>query len=508
SMFVGSDSGAENFEELMVGADSTVSRVVTDSYELLYGAWPERYDEVVLVLDGNNSIPTEELYQLGILSADEYRAITKQIENGEEPDAFEWDYAEICDRSFYLVPACDRYEENDDGTFSLLDDSTQAEQLLENSLELKITGVIRPAEGAANATLTAPVAYTSKLTDYVIEHTNESAIVCAQEKTPETNVLNGMAFEEIDDAKKAEDAADYVSALGVSDKASLYKMILYYNSNKEQEEAQTAEAADPDALQQMQAAGGMPEGMSGQAAASIGAMDETAMAAALDAWLENTPDEEILLSLYDQYIAGSTYEDNMKNFGKISYDAPDSISIYTDSFENKEMVSDCIERYNETVEEDSRITYTDYVALLTSSITSIVDVISYVLIAFVAVSLIVSCIMISIITHISVLERTKEIGILRALGASKRNISQVFNAETFIIGFCAGLIGVGISALLTIPINAVIANLIGTETVRAVLPVGAAVILVAISMVITILAGLVPAKSAAKKDPVTALRTE
>ena len=188
----------------------------------------------------------------------------------------------------------------------------------------------------------------------------------------------------------------------------------------------------------------------------------------------------------------------MKNFGKVSYDAPDAISLYTDSFENKEMISDCIERYNKTVDEDSQITYTDYVALLTASITSIVDAISYVLIAFVAVSLIVSCIMIGIITHISVLERTKEIGILRALGASKRNISQVFNAETFIIGFCAGLIGVGMSALLTIPINAIIAELIGTETVRAVLPIGAAVILVAISMVITIIGGLVPAKSAAK----------
>ena len=160
------------------------------------------------------------------------------------------------------------------------------------------------------------------------------------------------------------------------------------------------------------------------------------------------------------------------------------------------------------MDEDSQITYTDYVALLTASITSIVDVISYVLIAFVAVSLVVSCIMIGIITHISVLERTKEIGILRALGASKRNISQVFNAETFIIGFCAGLIGVGISALLTIPINSIIAQLVGSDTVRAVLPVGAAVILIAISMLITVVGGLLPAKRAAKKDPVTALRTE
>ena len=232
------------------------------------------------------------------------------------------------------------------------------------------------------------------------------------------------------------------------------------------------------------------------------------MAAALDAWLENTPDQEILVSLYDEYIGGASYEDNMQAFGKVSYDAPDSISIYTDSFENKEAVADCIENYNATVDEDSRITYTDYVALLTGSITSIVDMISYVLIAFVGVSLIVSSIMIGIITHISVLERTKEIGILRAIGASKGNIAQVFNAETLIIGLLAGAIGVGVSALLTLPINSLMRQLLGAETLTTSLPLGAALILVALSMAITLIAGLVPARSAAKKDPVAALRSE
>lgn len=198
----------------------------------------------------------------------------------------------------------------------------------------------------------------------------------------------------------------------------------------------------------------------------------------------------------------------MEAFGKVSYDTPASISIYTDSFEDKEAVSTCIENYNKTVDDDNQITYTDYVALLTSSITSIVDVISYVLIAFVAVSLIVSCIMIGIITHISVMERTKEIGILRAMGASKRNISQVFNAETFIIGFCAGLLGVGISALLTIPINAILQSILGAESLTVSLPVVSAFVLIVLSMVITIIGGLLPAKKAAKKDPVIALRTE
>ena len=203
-----------------------------------------------------------------------------------------------------------------------------------------------------------------------------------------------------------------------------------------------------------------------------------------------------------------SYEKNLEAFGKVSYDAPASISIYADSFENKEAIADCIADYNETAEEDAQITYTDYVALLTSSITTIINGISYVLIAFVAISLIVSCIMIGIITHISVMERTKEIGILRALGASKRNISQVFNAETFIIGCCAGVLGIGISSLLLFPINSLIEKISGISGITARIPAASAVILIVISIVITLLGGLIPAKKAAKKDPVIALRTE
>ena len=198
----------------------------------------------------------------------------------------------------------------------------------------------------------------------------------------------------------------------------------------------------------------------------------------------------------------------MEAFGKVSYDAPYSIDIYVDTFENKEAVAACIEKYNETAAENEKITYTDYVALLTSSLTSVIDGISYVLIAFVGVSLIVSCIMIGIITHISVMERTKEIGILRALGASKRNISQVFNAETFIVGCLSGLIGVGVSYLALLPINAVIAKLSGISDLTAKLPITSALVLVLISVAITIIGGLIPSKKAAKKDPVAALRTE
>ncbi len=503
-----SGTGAKNFSELMAGANGeTVGRVVTDNYELLYGAWPESYDEIVLVLDENNGIPAESLYQLGMITADQYDELAEQVKEAGEPPEYVWDYEEAAGRSLYLVPACDHYVEDENGGFTCIGgNGPEAEQLLEDALELKISGVIRPRAGADNAGILTAAAYTSKLTDHLIEYTAESAVVKAQEKTPEVNVLGGMKFEAKDDDARVEDAKEYISGLGVSDKASLYQMVLYYSAEKDGEEGEAGEAAPEEEQPVPSEAGQLPP----QAAVGGGAMrmDETALAAQLDRWLEETPDREFLLSLYEEYVEGASYEDNMKSFGSVSYDAPDSISIYTDSFEDKEAVSACIENYNKTVGEKDQITYTDYVALLTSSVTSIVDVISYVLIAFVAVSLVVSCIMIGIITHISVLERTREIGILRALGASKRNISQVFNAETFIIGLCAGLLGIGISVLLTFPINSVLQTLLSEELLTVALPLGYGALLVILSVGITMLGGLLPAKTAAGKDPVIALRTE
>lgn len=194
----------------------------------------------------------------------------------------------------------------------------------------------------------------------------------------------------------------------------------------------------------------------------------------------------------------------MEMFGLINYDAPSAINIYTDSFEDKDEISRCIEDYNETATKENQIMYTDYVGLLMSSVITIINVISYVLIAFVGVSLVVSSIMIGIITYISVLERTKEIGVLRAIGASKRNISQVFNAETFIIGLCSGVLGIIICLIMLIPTNQIIHSLVGSTDVNAVLPLVSVVILVILSVLLTLLGGIIPSK----KDPVTALRTE
>lgn len=479
SSFLGSSSkGAKNFEELMPGSDGqTVSKVTTDSYDLLYGKWPSKYDEVILVLNENNAIDTSVLYQLGIINKDEYEDTQNKIKNGEKVKPFNWTYKDLCKKTFYLVPSCDYYIK-DDNTFKYIgDDSAYTNQLMDNALPLKITGVIRPKDDAANATLSTPVAYTSLLTNYIIDYTNKSDVVKAQEKTPEINVLNNIAFDAKNDEAKISDTKKYLQQLSISQKSSLFNMLI---SNQDEYLSY---------LPQFE-------------------MDETALANMIDEWVETSTDEDMLLYLYDDYLSHESYEDNLSNFGKVSYDAPSSISIYTDSFDDKEGVSACIADYNQSVGKKERITYIDYVALITSSITSMVNMISYVLIAFVAVSLIVSCIMIGIITHISVLERTKEIGILRAIGASKANISQVFNAETLIIGLCSGVIGVIVSMILTIPINNIIHTLADNDAVNAYLPIGAAGILIIISVVITVIGGLLPAYKAAKKDPVIALRSE
>lgn len=474
-MFGSSSSGsASNFEELMPGAgDAVVSKVTTDSYDVLYGEWPSNYDEVVLVLNDKNAIATSVLCQLGLITQDEYDAIKEQIEKGEEASVPSWDFSEIEGHTFNLVSVSDYYVENADGTFAnVADDLSYRDGIIANSLELKIVGAIRPKEDAANASLSDAVAYTSLLTDYLISHADSSAVVVAQEASPTINVLTGIPFAAPDDQTKIENATTYLSNLSTSEKSTMYTLVMYMTGT----------------------IGG-------------GALDDTQKAAALDYWLSNTPDNEILLSVYDDYLADSTLEDNLADFGKVSYDTPNSISIYTDSFDDKEAISACIERYNESAAEDEQITYVDYVALLTSSITSIVNVISYVLIAFVAVSLVVSCIMIGIITHVSVLERTKEIGILRAIGASKRNISQVFNAETIIIGLFSGTLGVVLSELIILPINAILHSLV-SDTVSATLPLLYALLLIAISVLITVIGGLLPSRKAANKDPVVALRTE
>ncbi|WP_147633153.1 ABC transporter ATP-binding protein/permease [Turicibacter sanguinis] len=474
-----SSSSSNHFEELLPGTeDELISSTITDSYDVLYGSWPSKYNELVIVLNHNNEISVTTLYKLGLLPSSEYNELISKIEDGETVtlDTQKLSYEDIIAQTFYMIPSCDLYVENDNGTFDYIgDDNSEIKNLLEDAVELKVVGIIRPKEDTETVLISNTVGYTKALTDYIIDYTNNSEVVKGQEASKNLNVLNGMEFSPSDDVDKVKDAKTYIDHLGVSEKANLAKQILQYTYSD-----------NPTATSQMMS------------------MNETQLAAALD---ENL-DDEALLSIYDHYISTGTYDDNMKTFGVVSLDAPSSINIYCDSFEDKDVIADYIGKYNELVDEESQITYTDYVGLLMSSVTTIINVISYVLIAFVAVSLIVSSIMIGIITYISVMERTKEIGILRAIGASKHNISQVFNAETFIIGICSGTIGIGITLLLLIPANSIIHTLTGTDTVNASLPFSSALLLIALSIILTLMGGFIPAKKAARKDPVTALRTE
>ena len=478
-------SGSNNFEELMPGTEGNlISDAITDNYELLYGEWANSYDEVVLVLDKNNEISSTALYELGILPSSEYKEILQKIEDGQEValDTRQWSYEEICSQELYMIPACDLYQENENGLFEKIGDTdSEIESLLSSAIKLKITGIIRPAEDAENALISESIGYTSALTEYLIDYTNNSAVVQAQQASPDNNVLNGAEFSPADDAAKIADTKNYLNRLSDKEKADMCREIL-----------QSAYSDDPNNAQMMQN------------------MTDAQLSATLDRYVLGSGDteNERLLSIYDTYISSGSYDDNMTAFGYVSPDAPAGINIYVDSFEDKEAITDCIDDYNKTVAEEDQISYTEYVGLLMSSVTTIVNVISYVLIAFVAVSLVVSSIMIGIITYISVLERTKEIGILRAIGASKRNISQVFNAETFIVGLCSGLIGIGITLLLLIPGNAIIHSLTGAADINAVLPIGSAVLLIVLSVILTLIGGFIPSKKAAKKDPVAALRAE
>ncbi len=482
TMMTGSTGKTNNFTELLPGSDSaSVSQAVTDAYDVLYGNWPSSYDEAVLVMNKNNEISSAVLYQLGILPTSEYKEIMKRIDAGEEVtmDTEKISYEDICNKEYYLLPASDMYVKDDNGNYkSIVSDNASLKDKAADGIKLKISGIVRQNDDNDNALINKAVGYTKALTDYLMDYADKSEVVKAQRENKDINITNGMAFSPADDATKIADARTYLTNLGVSDKASMFKnmMQMVYADNQ-------------------------------QMYTQLMAMGEAQQAAMLDSYLEN-PDDSTLLSIYNSYISTGNYDDNMESFGVISEDAPSAINIYVDSFEAKDVVSDCIKKYNEGASEDDKISYTDYVGLLMNSVTTIINVITYVLIAFVAVSLIVSSIMIGIITYISVLERTKEIGILRAIGASKRNISQVFNAETFIIGFCSGIIGIAITLLLLIPCNSIIHAVTDSTAVNAALPPVSAVVLIILSMVLTFIGGLIPAKNAAKKDPVTALRTE
>ncbi|AIC91290.1 ABC transporter ATP-binding protein/permease [Bifidobacterium coryneforme] len=487
----------EIFGEIMPGADAktTISKVVTDNYQVVDGSWPKAKDQVVLVLDKNNQIPVTSLYKLGVLPSNQYSDIMSKLNSGQEveTDTSPIDYSKVMQQKLSMVPAADQYVKGDDGHYRYIgDNADEMAKVADKAMPLQIVGVVRPNEDAKATPLKVGVGYTRQLTDYLIDQAKTSPIVTDQEADQDHSVLNGMAFAPADDAAKASDAKDYIASLGVSQKASMAQGFMSGSSAGVQMGAgsQGSAATAP----------------SEQASAS-GAMAEQQTAQAFDQYIATAP-QDVLVAIYNQYVSTGTYADNLSDFGMVSRNAPSRISIYTDSFENKNSVGDAIKHYNDKASEKNKIVYTDYVGLMMNSVTTIINVITYVLIAFVGVSLVVSSIMIGIITYISVLERTKEIGILRAMGASKRNVSNVFNAETGIIGLLAGLLGVGITLLLIIPANSIMHHFMGTTEVNAALPVSGGVALVVLSVVLTLIGGLIPSRKAAKQDPATALRTE
>ena len=420
--------------------------LVHSQYNLLAGNWPQNYNEVVLLVDKNNQVSDYTLYSLGLKDQDELEAKYNKILSGEEVESDEqtsYTYDDILNLEFKVLPQTDYYEKEGNVWIDKSEDEEYIEQKLENAETLKVVGIIQINEEAIANTTSGVILYTKELEEHIIDKVSNSEIVKEQLANDKINVFTGLEFNEESTSKEFD-----INSL--SDEQRAYLMSL------SQEE----------------------------------------LAQVVAAYSEN---------------ANATYETTLDKMGYVNIEEPSTINIYPKDFEAKENIENFISEYNAMVEnegnESDTINYTDTVGLIMSSVTSIVNIISYVLIAFVSISLVVSSIMIGIITYISVLERTKEIGILRSIGASKKDISRVFNAETLIIGFCAGVLGIVCTYLLTFPANAILKAVVNVSGLVQV-PWIPALVLVCISMILTVISGLIPSKMASKKDPVIALRTE
>ncbi len=536
------------WQEMLPGdGDELVSSLMRQQYDVLYGAWPENYDEVVLIVDQNNEVSDLVLYALGLKSANEMMSAMTQYMTGEEVENSKvesWSYSDICNQTFRLILPADCYQLDPvTGKYiNISSDDLGLKTLYNNAMELKIVGVVRQsAESVSGMMESGSIGYTNALTKKIVEETAEKPLVKDQLADPKNDIFTGLPFKEedttpsdeeikntvieyckdISDEKKAEIYVGYMSVAPQSYIDSIIDEQLDGVSREDIEKTvvenypeykDILEAMDDDTLFAY-----MREMMSAQIAEKYAESVKSSMSSLPTASLAEAFDncyftDEGYKLIYDSYMpetfSDSSYKDNLRILGYVDLDSPAAINIFVSTFADKDAVNEIIEGYNDSVEKADKISYTDYVGLIMSSFTKIIDLIFYVLIAFVAISLIVSSIMIGIITYISVLERNKEIGILRAIGASKRDISSVFNAETVIVGFGAGLIGILVTILLCIPINAIVHHLTNIYSINAVLPPLAAVALVAISMMLTVVAGLIPSRVAANKDPVVALRTE
>ncbi len=432
-------------------------------YDVVAGRMPEAWNEVVLYADKNDRISDYTLYALGLLDQADLRGMMSDALTGEKVSAADktsYSYDELMDLEFKVLPETAKYAEDDDGVWEdKSEDDDYLTQAIDDAESVRVVGIVRPTEENSSGSNWGAVLYTPELMEHLVNEVDESDVVAAQEENPDTDIFTGVPFATSD------------------------------------AEALTMESIEA-----------MIEQMPGEQGEQIGAYVDQMRA-------QGMSDEEIAEAFSEQMSEetdNATYEGNLEKLGVADLDEPASISIYPVDFEAKERVDELIDEYNDQIAADGEgqeIQYTDIVGTMMSSVTDIVNAITYILIAFVAISLVVSSIMIGIITYISVLERTKEIGILRSIGASKRDVSRIFTAETFIIGLVSGVLGIAVTVLLDIPVNMIIEQVSGVRDLAAV-PAGAGAVLVAISVVLSLIAGFAPSRVAAKKDPVTALRTE
>ncbi len=467
------------------------NEVVAEQYDIVYGRLPEKFNEIVVVVDGNNEINETMLYALGLVDQADFQSnlMSSLSGNKSESDVKEtYSFEEICDMKYKLVLSSSYMVKNK--KTGLWEDkranTTYVRQLVNEGLELTIVGIVRPGEDNVLSVGTGGIGYTPELMEYVLEETEKSQVVQEQLSNPDKDVLTGLEFvnlsvNEFDlkdiDLNKIDmaylDIGPFMSMAGDIDLSQI-------------------DITDLSSL------------------FSFG--DMTDMQKKL---MEGYLNDEQVIALKQAYIdtmnSQCSYDNTMEILGYQPKESPTSIYFYLKSFEAKEKFNEMIDYYNEQVTADGHpeleIATTDAIGALLSSVTKIINIVTYVLVVFVAISLVVSSIMIGIITYISVLERTKEIGILRSIGASKGDVSRVFNAETITIGLAAGIIGILSTLVLEIPINILLEHLTHSGA-KAVLPFGAAVALICISVALTFIAGLVPSSLAAKKDPVEALRTE
>jgi len=438
--------------------------LIEKQYEVIAGKFPKEKDEVVLIVNDKNEVVDYTLYSLGIMDCDAlseaFNALMRGEENVKFPEPKSIPYDEIMNLEFRLFENSAAYAKEKGKWVDKTSDVVYMKNVIDNGLLVKVVGIIRPkSDAAVSSSFNGRIGYRTSLMEYLIERVNESQVVKEQKEKPDFDIFNGIPFDD--------------GTLLNSITSSMESFNAYLET--------------------------LPEEQRMQSTQSIGELKQQGMS------------EQDMMPMIRNMLAatlsGATYEENLKKLGVSDIEEPSLINIFPVDFESKDKISEIIKEYNDKLPEDERITYTDYVGLIMSSVTTIIDVISYILISFVAISLIVSSVMIGIITNISVLERTKEIGILRAVGASKRDVARVFNAETLMIGFAAGALGILITKLLLIPINSIIYHFTDIADI-AKLPNIAALILIAISMLLTFTAGIFPAMSAARKDPVEALRSE